>query len=299
MPSPIHESLSPMQQLGLRIYSSRLIDNAAYYDLDSKRERDRSTRDLASLFFQLVDVFQPDLFIEAGAKDGSASLRARKAMPTPRVVAFEGNPYTHARFKHRFEEPDQRVEYLHTALSDGIGKVTFNVRLREDGRPSADGQGSLMPEHEVRHRQVTVPTTTLDDFFADSPYENCVLWIDVEGAQDAVLRGATKTLQRASVLIIEVEDRPMRGQAWLRPAIESYLYSLGLVPVARDFQSRYVYNIVFVRETLLDVDRCRWKLALYQSKVGSRRVARSTGSLAKAANEFRMLLGRVRRALGK
>src|SRR6187549_1082859 len=95
-PIPINETLSPMQQLGLRIYSSRLIHDAAYYDLDSKRERDRSTRDLASLFFQLVDVFQPDLFIEAGAKDGSASLRARKAMPTPRVVAFEGNPYTHA-----------------------------------------------------------------------------------------------------------------------------------------------------------------------------------------------------------
>jgi hypothetical protein len=81
-----------------------------------------------------------------------------------------------------------------------------------------------------------------------------------------VLTGGVATLERAAVVMVEVEDRAFWGaEQWLRPDVVSHLYDRGLVPVARDFQSRYQYNIVFVRADLLDVDRVRWALTLFTS----------------------------------
>ena len=54
-------------------------------------------------------------------------------------------------------------------------------------------------------------------------------------------------------------------EQWLRADVVSYLYDRGLIPVARDYQSRYQYNIVFVHRDLRDVDRVRWALTQFQS----------------------------------
>ena len=52
--------------------------------------------------------------------------------------------------------------------------------------------------------------------------------------------------------MVEVEEQPFWGsEHWLRRQVVSYLFDLGLVPVARDFEYRYQYNILFVRAELL------------------------------------------------
>jgi hypothetical protein len=38
-----------------------------------------------------------------------------------------------------------------------------------------------------------------------------------------------------------------------------------MLPVARDFQSRYQYNMVFVQSSHLDIDRVRWALTSFHS----------------------------------
>jgi len=76
--------------------------------------------------------------------------------------------------------------------------------------------------------------------------------------------------------MVEVEDRALwHGGQWMRTDVVSHLYDRGLVPVARDFQSRYQYNIVFVRATALDeFDRLRWALASFRSSQQSGRATR-------------------------
>ena len=78
------------------------------------------------------------------------------------------------------------------------------------------------------------------------------MWVDVEGACGLVLPGARDLLAKTAVLMIEVEEQQFWGaEHWLREQVVSYLFDLGLVPVARDFEYRYQYNIVFVRAELL------------------------------------------------
>jgi hypothetical protein len=55
---------------------------------------------------------------------------------------------------------------------------------------------------------------------------------------------------------------------WLRPAVVEFLLSYGLIPVARDFQARYQYNLLLVTEEVLARDRFRNALAHYYSRLG-------------------------------
>lgn len=255
----------------LQLLDRQLLAHVGGYNVNLKADRLRSCADLTEFFFQLVRVLQPDLFIEAGAKDASSSKYARKFIPDARIVAFEANPYTFDRFKGGFSKTS--VEYLNLALSNEVGSIAFNVNIGTDGAPRADGRGSLMRfdgdfEDISGTQEVTADATTLDIFFENYAYESSALWIDVEGASEMVLGGASATLHKADVAIIEVEDREYWSDQWLRSDVMEYFYEHGLIPLSRDFQSRYLYNIVFVRQSKANIDRVRWALTHHLSMAG-------------------------------
>lgn len=253
----------------LRAFDLSLIAGARRYDLRQKSERKRSCDELSQLYFYLGNMIDVDLFVECGAKDGSVSRRARRRLDPRRIVAFEANPFTYKRFKKANADPVLGVEYVNQALSDTVGDVTLHVRRGTDGMPRADGQASLLErvdEIEKGFVDVTVEATTVDAFLAGHDFERAALWVDVEGGNRQVLTGAEKTLTKAPIVIVELEDRPMWGaEQWLRGDVVSYLYDHGLVPIGRDFQSRYQYNVVFLREDLLDNDRVRYALTMHAS----------------------------------
>jgi FkbM family methyltransferase len=237
----------------LRIWDQHLLQTAGSYDLRLKSERRRSARDLARLFFRLDRVIDSDLFIEAGAKEAAASRNAKRSRPDRRVVAFEANPYTFQTFESD-NPPSTGIEYRHLALSDHKGDVTFYVRKSLEGEPQADGHGSIMErpaDYEYNFEQVTVPAVTLDDFLGSETYNSTVLWIDVEGAAGPVLSGATELMSSASLALIEVEDRQMWQGAWTAPQVLEHFGRYGMVPVARDFEYKYQYNLLFVSSDLL------------------------------------------------
>lgn len=252
-----------------------MLATAANYDVNDRQDRRRSARGLSWLFFHLIEFAGCDQFIEAGAKEADASYRARSLLgPDARVVAFEANPYTYEHYKSRFEDPDIDVEYRHLALSDGPDQVTFNVLLNEAGVPQANGMGSILPNTQRQGRElpVTVEATSLDTFFADQDFARAAVWADVEGAVREVLRGGESTLDRAAVVLIEVEDRHLWEGQWLSRDVASFMYDRGLVAVARDFQSRYQYNVLYVRGELLELDRMQWYIARHFSEQADQRI---------------------------
>ena len=233
-----------------------IMATAVKYNLNDKRHRIHSNKSLVRLFFNLTEIIGVDLFVEAGAREASASRHVKAKLPAARVVAFEANPYNYAEFEAI--NRDAGVEYFHLALSDHPGPVTFNVHRDEAGAPRANGQASLLKrektpaDFERGFIEATVDGVTLDAFFADHYFTCAGMWVDVEGACGLVLPGARDLLAKTAVLMIEVEEQQFWGaEHWLREQVVSYLFDLGLVPVARDFEYRYQYNIVFVRAELL------------------------------------------------
>lgn len=249
-----------------------MLATAVKYNIDNKAQRTQSNKDLVRLFFNLAEIIDIDMFIEAGAKDAWASRRAQTRFPNARVVAFEANPYTYRSFLEVNQSAG--IEYLHRALTDKPGPITFNVLRNDAGEPLANGQASILKRDKKGDRdrgydEVTVDGITLDSYFRDTPFTKAAMWVDVEGACGMVLTGARQVLANTAVLVVEVEDENWWGEGhWMREEVVSYLYDLGLVPVARDFEFIHQYNIVFVRaELLVSPNKLRWALARFASQV--------------------------------
>ena len=253
-----------------------MMATAGKYDLTDATEKRRSVEDLSRLFLHLSSIMEIDLFVEAGAKDACVARRARRRLDPRARGRLRGEPVHVREVREGQHRQERRVPAHGADRRARHGEAPRATPTTGTGRAAADGQASLLRREEdgaAGFVEVDVEATTLDTFFARHPFERAALWVDVEGANDVVLQGGQTTIEKAAVVMIEVEDRAYwAGQRWLRPDVLSHLYDRGLVPVARDFQSRYQYNIVLVRADLLDtIDRVRWAITLFNSSSSARR----------------------------
>lgn len=163
------------------------------------------------------------VFVDTGANTGAYSLTASRF--AGQVVAFEPNPHLAAHLQVVLRARDRVRE---AAASDTVRTETFVV---PDGR--GIGQHSrgalnaaLSPPDEFtpsRMRTFPVRTCVLDE---ESLGAVQLLKIDVEGHENAVLRGAASTIEaRRPVVLVEAEERHSPGTiAEMQAFLESRSY---------------------------------------------------------------------------
>lgn len=210
--------------------------------------RARSAAHLDELFFRLLDIAEPRLFVEAGAYRADASTRVASRFDQCRVVAFEANPHNHAAYADELTAGG--IEYLNLAISNRVGTTTFHLRTSVDGEPlrPVSGNSSLLPrlDETTEYELIEVDTVALDSFFADSDLAPAALWIDVEGATGPLLAGASELLTHTDVVKIEVEERPTWDGQWLTLDVIAYFLKAGFTPLARDIEYENQFNLIFV-----------------------------------------------------
>ena len=138
-----------------------------------------------------VSAVQPGSVVyDVGAHFGYYSLLASHlAGGSGRVIALEPAPRNlQVLRKHIDLNRCANITVLETALSDHPGEARFDNR-------AGSGVGHLSPEGPL-----TVKLTTLDALTREFPAPN-VVKIDVEGAEEAVLRGGRETLSRAKPVV--------------------------------------------------------------------------------------------------
>jgi FkbM family methyltransferase len=254
---------------------AELRSTAAHFNLADPTERHRSTQRLMDLYFDLLMEIRPSVTVEIGAFDASFSLEMKRRLPEVHAVAFEANPYNFAVCSAKALEAG--VEYLHTAVADMDGTLTFNVIAGQGDQrfPQVKGNDSLLQRNvaNVDYEQVIVPATTANRFFGQPRFldSRMSLWIDVEGAAGKVLQGATEVFGRTQSLLIEVEEIQFWTDQWLSRSVDAFLEQYGFVPVARDFEYEYQYNILYVRQQVLDLPRYDHLMSSYFSKIGAGR----------------------------
>lgn len=159
--------------------------------------------------------------LDIGANTGTYSLIACAAHPTTRVTAFEPVPRIRAQFAdalalNGFQD---RCELRNDAVSDSCGTARFHVpaeALPTSSSLHAGGFRGLEGEH------IEVPLTTIDALLdPDDPVD--LVKIDVEGFEDAVLRGMLRVLEqhRPAVFLECNHDGPVH-------ALESLVTQHGL-----------------------------------------------------------------------
>ena len=259
-PAPNRDDLVYLQDLVL-------LQQARSIDLGSPDPRTKSRDRLQRLFVELQKVIRPEVTLEIGAH--AAMFSRRMPRLGAEAHAFEANPYTHQAFAPMLAKRAPDVRYRHLAISDVDGEVTFQVKESRAGIPvqKVAGNNSLMVRSDAAfaYEEVTVPSTRLDSYLKEQGLQDRQFsaWIDVEGALGRVTAGFGTALQSCASLIVEVEEVAYwQGQMLYIDAMR-YFASQGLVPVARDFEARHQFNMVYLRGDVLVRPAVRQVLARY------------------------------------
>jgi len=199
---------------------------------------------LRTAFLHLVDILKPDVVCDVGAFDGSLSLAVRDKAPGCEIVAFEANPETHAR--HVASLRARGIDYRNLAVSDCEGQTTIHSPRGQPG-----GKSSLLLRNEdVAYDEHQVETQTLDSIFRDrlsAKDRSFFLWIDVEGAAERVIAGASGVLAQTLAVFVECETFPFWQEGGSAGGVAGTLLKAGFVPVARDREyGDKQFNMLFV-----------------------------------------------------
>lgn len=197
-------------------------DLTAY--LASASEAERESR-------RLFRASEPLVILDIGACEGEDSVRYARAYPAARVFAFEPLPANQAIIRANLARyAVTNAELVPLALSDHTGTAVFHV---SSGRPPelfagenwnygnksssllAPAQSGPMHGWIEFKEAITVPIGTLDNFCAQRGLGHIdFIQMDVQGAEQLVLAGATAMLPRITAIWLEVSTREnYRGQA--------------------------------------------------------------------------------------
>ncbi len=153
--------------------------------------------------------------VEIGARDCAETVAFAERFPEARVYAFECNPETLPICRERVAGK-KNVTLIEAAVTDQAGPITFyqiNTSKTKTDYPGGNpGASSIFPAsgnyplEQYVQNQITVPSTTLQDFFAAQAIPSVdLLWMDIQGAELAALRGAGSDLAKIKLIHLEVE----------------------------------------------------------------------------------------------
>jgi FkbM family methyltransferase len=150
-------------------------------------------------------VSRSGLALDIGANEGYWSLQL--ARYAKHVHAFEPNPICLAQLRRVLP---RRVTLHPVALSDNSGTTRLRFDPNNTGIGTIESRNPLTDNEGIKQIETRdVSTERLDDFQLSGVE---LIKIDVEGHEEAVLRGAGATLQRnRPTVICEIEERHNSG----------------------------------------------------------------------------------------
>ena len=179
---------------------------------------------------EYLRLFLPEnpIILEAGAHNGEDTIPFIRQWPHATVHAFE----PHLPCYSHLEKAASTYPNVHTypfGLYSETGTYTFYVSQKIDGAFSLFEDNS--PEIEYADTQVTIECKNLDEWAYEEGVDHIdYMWLDMEGAELAMLKSAPKMLQTVRAISTEVNFQEFRkGMArWreMREFLEENGFSL-------------------------------------------------------------------------
>jgi FkbM family methyltransferase len=131
--------------------------------------------------------------IDIGANMGVVLREIVRVAPRGRHIAYEPLPELAAELAREFPQVDVRA----AAVSDHAGEATFHRHKARDTRSSL----SALDYDEDQLERFQVPLEDLDSSLPED-FAPTLVKIDVEGAEEQVVRGAERTLARHRPIVV-------------------------------------------------------------------------------------------------
>jgi 2-O-methyltransferase len=162
---------------------------------------------------------QDPTILEIGSNDGADTLALLRVMPQAKIYCFEPEPRAVARFKKRLDlQQLDNVRLFEIAVSDQTGEAKFYSSDSVDLPEGWDLSGSIRrPKNHLKEyrwikfeKTISVDTCRLDDWCAETGVKHVdFIWMDVQGAEQDVIKGASKILQETRFLYTEYSNNEL------------------------------------------------------------------------------------------
>ena len=165
--------------------------------------------------------------LDIGAHDGTWADTLRRMYPDARVISFEANPAMEDILKTKSHDV-----FAPCALGAKDGQIINFYCDRSDPRSTGN---SMFCEATTMFRDplvVELRTTRLDSIACIQGMHNVdLIKIDVQGAELAVLDGASETLQKTSMVVLEIPFLAYNTNAPLFADVIAYMAARGFRPI--------------------------------------------------------------------
>jgi FkbM family methyltransferase len=220
--------------------------------LGTTESRKKSNELLVNKFFNLIDEISPTCSFEIGAFSAEFSRELQSKRQAIKKYAFEANPYIYNHFLKEFLFTG--IEYINKIVANKNGEIEFNIIKQINGVDITPirGDNSILEKRfgDIVYEKVLVPSVILDDFAKENNLlnEKIVMWIDVEGSVEQVLKGCENLLDSVVLIFIEVEEGPLWKDQWLEKDVFSFLTQKEFVLVDKDNENIRQYNQIYVKK---------------------------------------------------
>lgn len=187
--------------------------------------------------------------VEIGAHIGTDTVQLAAFKGSGKMYTFEPDPRNLPILKNRVKDLD--INVVEMAVGSSVGTAEFNLssgippyedaHISETKQHTASSSLKKPMAHLERFtwvkfdEKITVPITTLDDYFADKGFMIDLCWVDIQGAEAEMIKGGQQTLSRTKFLFTEFNNEQMyAGQIGLKEIIARLPGSWGIVQIFGD-----------------------------------------------------------------
>ena len=195
------------------------------------------------------------LFVDIGANIGPICIPVVKRGLAARALAIEPEPLNQKLLKANviLNDLSARIEIFPVALGASPGTVAFELSDRNfgDHRIKSAAEASEDRYRESERATVEVEMTTLDRILESHSAPNVLLWLDTQGYEGFVLKGAEATLKQRHPMVLEFWPYGMKRSGSFESLIECLCASSYAAFI--DLEDTGAERVALTRESLTDL----------------------------------------------
>jgi len=191
--------------------------------------------------------------VEVGARDCRETLGFAALFPHAQVVAFECNPDTLPTCRAAVQG-QSRIKLVEKAAAERGGRVKFYA-VNPTTNPGASSLLRASDRYELERysqREIEVEAVTLESFLeTDAIPRIDLLWMDIQGAELAALKGLGARIADVSLIHAEVEFEEIYAGQPLFAEVRAFLKAQGFRFLGFTIYARHSADAVFANRRVL------------------------------------------------
>jgi FkbM family methyltransferase len=236
---------------------TKLIKNPNGLGMDMLAER-------LSHLLPLINLNAIHEIVDIGSAHGYEAINFARVLPKVIVHGFEPT-LEHYQFclenaKNHGLDIIQRTKFYNIALNDKDGMISFYPLDLAQSKGNNTGMASkfklinpsVFPHELSIQKEVMTPAAKLDTWAKIHGIVPDLIWMDAQGAELDILKGAEETLKSVFVIMTEAALKPYYHGHTMKIDIDSYLESQGFEEIvsARKTGHEYEVDAIYIRKSI-------------------------------------------------